>query len=262
MFTNTTFQFDGKKSTDILDKHLLLVNLDTGGKHAPFGTEREINEEYVRNNPIPYFFGIDEKPLYFRVTIAKEDGLELTYEDRIKIVRWLFHDEYKPFMSTDNIDVVFECLLIERPEKILYGNIPRLIELNFRCNAPWAWSPLITTNYDLSDNTTTQIITMTNGSNVEKYNYPEIWIKSLDGGTVSLVNNSDGGRQFTFANLQVNETIYVNNRLKHIETDIPNTYRLKDFIGRNWLRLGYGTNKIGVTGKCLIKTQMKYPISI
>jgi len=256
MFTNTTFQFDNRKSTDF---GLYIVNLDTSTKNAPYAVEREINEEKVRNNPIPFFFGLNEQPLYFKVTLFREE--EWDYDTRIEITRWLFQDEYKPFISTDHNDIIYNCIITDRPEKLLVGNIPRLIELTFRCDAPWAWSPFFSINYNLSDNITTQTITMVNKSNIIKYYYPEIWIQSLDGGTISLQNYSDSGREFKFNNLQANEIIYVNNQLKQIETDIPNIYRLKDF-NRNWLRLNYGINQIAVTGKCLIKTQMQYPIAI
>jgi len=257
LFTNTTFQFDSKKSTDF---NLYLVNLETGVKNVPYSVEREINEEKIRNNSIPYFFGINEQPLYFKVTLFREE--EWDYDTRIEITRWLFQDEYKPFISTDNNSIIYNCIIVDRPEKLLIGNITRMIELNFRCDAPWAWSPSFSTTYDLSDNTTTKTLQFENRSNIVKYCYPEIWIQSLDGGAISLKNYSDGGREFKFNNLQINETIYVNNQLKQIETDIPNIYRLSDFVGRNWLRLNYGINQIVVTGKCLIKTQMQYPIAI
>jgi len=256
MFTNTTFQFDNRKATDF---GLYIVNLDTSTKNAPYAVEREINEEKVRNNPIPFFFGLNEQPLYFKVTLFREE--EWDYDTRVEITQWLFQDEYKSFISTDHNGIIYNCIAIDRPEKILIGNIPRMIELNFRCDAPWAWSPVLSTNYDLSNNTTTQIITMVNRSNIVKYHYPEIWIQSLDGGTISLKNYSDGGREFKFDNLQVNEIVYINNQLKQIETDVSSIYRLKDF-NRNWLRLNYGINNIVVTGKCLIKTQMQYPIAI
>lgn len=258
LFTNTTFTFDSQQSTQY---GLILVNLDTGEKHASFSIGREISEEKVKNNPIPYFFGVEEEPLYFTVTLAREDGEEWDYDTRVNVVKWLFQDEYKPFISTDHPYIVFNCMIVERPEKILIGNTFRLIELTFRCDSPWAWSPFFINNYDLSDNESTQIITMNNSSNIEKYNHPEIWIKSLDGGTISLKNTSDGGREFILNDLQVNETIYLNNKLKQIETDVPSVYRLKDF-NRSWLRLRYGVNQIVVTGKCLIKTRTRFGMAI
>ena len=256
MFTNTTFKFNDKVSSEF---GLYLASLDTSTKNAPFAVERTINEEKVRNNPIPFFFGIDENPLYFKLTMYREE--EWDYDTKVEIVRWLFQDEYKQFISEDHSQIIYNCIIVDDPEKILVGNVQRLIELTFRCDSPWAWSPVLSTNYDLSNNTTTQTITMVNKSNIVKYYYPEIWIESLEGGIISLQNYSDGGREFRFSNLQVNETIYVHNQLKQIETDVPSIYRLKDF-NRNWLRLNYGINNIVVTGKCLIKTQMQYPIAI
>lgn len=256
MFTNTIFEFDGEKSTDY---GLILASLDISMKNVPFGIEREIIEDKPSKTSIPYFFGIDKKPLYFTTTLVSEENLN--YETRINIVRWLFKDEYKPFISTDHPDIIFNCIVVEKPEKILIGNIPRVIELTFKCDAPWAWTPFITNHYDLSNNSTYQIITMENRSNIEKYNYPELWIKSLDGGTISLQNNSDNGRIFKFENLQENEIIYIDNKLRQVETNISSIYRLKNF-NRNWLRLIYGINQIEVVGKCLIIMRTRYEISL
>lgn len=257
MFTNITFKFNDKISSEF---GLYLASLDTGTKNAPFAVERNIIEEKVPHNPIPYFYGIEEQTLSFQLTMYRDEE-ELDYDTRVEIVRWLFQDEYKPLISEDHPYIVYNCIVVDKPEKILIGNMPRLITINFKCDAPWAWSPILSATHDLSNNTTSQILKLENKSNIVKYYYPEIWITSLDGGTISLVNYSDGGREFKFNNLQTNETIYVNNRLKQIETDVADIYRLKDF-NRTWLRLGYGINQIAVTGKCLIKTKMQYPIAI
>ncbi len=231
-------------------------------KNTPFGVERNINEEYVKNNPIPYFFSVDELPLYFHVTLGKKNGTNFTYKDRVKIARWLIKKEYKNFISTDNMGVIFECMVSDRPEKVLIGNTPLVIEFTFRCNAPWAWSPYFVDTFDLSNNNTTKNIILENKSNIEEYVYPELWIQSLgDNNTIKLKNISCGGKEFIIENLEENEIIYINNKLKQIETNLPSIYRLKDF-NRSWLSLGYGINNIKVTGKCLVKTRMRYGIAI
>ncbi len=248
--------FNGRLSTEF---GLYIASLETGTKTATFGVERDIIEEKISKNPIPYFFGLEESPLCFELTMYRER--EWDYDTRFEVVRWLFQDEYKNFISSDNPSIIYNCIVYSRPEKILIGNIPRLITLKFRCDSPWAWSPVFKTIYDLSDNISTTVKDFENKSNVIKYYYPEIWIKSLDGGTISLINHSDNNREFKFDNLFANETIYINNQFKQIESDIPSKYRLADF-NRNWLRLVYGVNKIGITGKCLIETKMQYPVAI
>lgn len=256
MFTNTTFEFDGQKSTDY---GLLLVNLETGVRNAPFGIGRSIIEEKIPNKPTPYFYGLNEDPLVFTVTLVREEEWDI--DTRLGVSRWLFQDKYKPFISTDNVGVVYNCMAVDRPEKILVGNVPRLIEITFRCDAPWAWSPTYVSQYDLSNNNTITILNIANQSNINKYYRPEIQFKTIEAGDVTLKNLSDGGREFKFTGLSANETIYTNNELRQLETDIPSVYRLNNF-NRNWFRLNYGINQIQVTGKILLTLKMKFPIAV
>lgn len=256
MFINTTFEFDGQQSTEY---GLLLANMSSSTMNTPFALGRQVREAKIGSKSIPYFFGVDEEPLQFRVMLAREE--EWDYDTRLRVVRWLFQNEYKPFISTDNIGVIYNAMVVDSPEKISVGNIPRMIELNFRCDAPWAWTPHYVYNYDLSTNTGTTTITIENNSNIQKYVHPEIWIRAIDGGTITLTNTSDGGRQTILTNLLANEVVYLNNEFKQIETDLPSVYRLKDF-NRKWIQLVYGMNHIQVTGKCLITSKAKYGIAV
>jgi phage-related protein len=256
LFINTTFEFDGQQSTEY---GLLLANMSSSVMNTPFAYGRQIREERVNSKSMPYFFGIDEEPLQFRVMLARQE--EWDYNTRLEVVRWLFQDTYKPFVSTDHIGIIYNAMVVDSPEKISVGNIPRMIELNFRCDAPWAWTPFYVYNYDLSTNPGVSIITIENKSNIQKHVSPEIWIRSIEGGTIKLKNTSDGGREAILVNLLPNEVIYLNNEFKQIETDRPSVYRLKDF-NRKWIKLVYGMNHIEVTGKCLITSKAKYGIAV
>ena len=256
LFASTEFMFDGIPSSYY---GLSLLNFSTSQTTASYIGNKAIIEEQLPNKNIPYFYGISNSPLAFNITIGKET--EWTEEFKMEIARWLFQKTYKPFISNDNPSIVYNCIATNSPEKILFGNVQYLVSLNFRCDAPHAWSNPIMESYDLSDNTTSEILIWENRSNYENYIYPELQIESIDGGTIKLENLQDGGRITQINNLQAGEIVTLENDIQFIETNTTGIYRLKDF-NRNWLRLIYGQNQIKVTGKCRIILRSKFPIAI
>lgn len=256
MFTKTSFIFDGVKSDQF---KLVLVNLQTGATNAPFTGSRSVVEEKMSKNRTPYFNYIKEEPMTITVTMARKEPWD--YDTRIRVAQWLFQDEYKDLISTDHVGIVYKCIAVDSPEKILIGNIPRMLNITFRCNSSTAWSPLNTEYRDLTNITAPTIIVLENKSNIEKFYYPELTIRSIDGGTILIRNMTDEGRIFNFDNLSPNETLYVNNKMRQIETDRPSVYRLKDF-NRGWLRLVQGVNQLEVSGRCEIKATMRFPMVV
>lgn len=84
---------------------------------------------------------------------------------------------------------------------------------------------------------------------------PEIWITKIGDGNISLKNNTDGGKEFTFSNLKDGETIYIDNDNQYIESSLKNIYRYDDF-NNYYLTLVRGHNLIKVNGNC--KLNMRY----
>lgn len=257
MFVNTLFYYDGVSSADY---DLVLVKLDTGMFDAPFSVNQEIVEESSIRNDTPFFARAKRKPLEFELTIAKTTAWdESSKED---IVSWLYQGEYKPFQTADNLNVVYYCMPIGASQRFDNGSGDGYITIKFRCDSPYPYKyPETIQTFDLTTITEPTIISMTNSSNIEKWVYPEIEIISVDGGTVQLLNAEDTDRIFIIDNLQAGETVYVDNRKKRIETDVPSIYRLGDF-NKNWLRLNKGENLIEVTGKCTINLRVEFPIAL
>jgi len=257
LFENTGFSYDGIDSSNF---GIYLVNLSTGSRNVPVGVSRSIIEDKIPTKAEPYFYHLEYEPLRFLVTLVRT--AEWTKANRLDIVEWLFQTSYKPFISDDDEDIIYNCIAVDSPQKILVGNIQRMIELTFQCDAPWAWTDFEEEYYDLTTNPTSTVIEMENLSNIVEWYEPEIEIIKRNGaGTITLTNAADGNKILELEDLLNNEEIYINNRLKQISSNEPDRYPLNHF-NRNWLRLAKGENDITVVGECEINTRMKYPIGI
>jgi predicted phage tail component-like protein len=257
------FEYDGKKCTEF---GIVLVRLDGGMQETNFMPNQSILEDTTTRD-IPYFYGTKKEPLTIPVTVAKinkyGDSAIWTYEDKLKISQWLFQQEYKPLIFSDNPNVVYYCMPIGDNKRFFNGLDQGYATLQFRCDAPYGFTyPMQVDTYDLSTNTTTTTLEIDNLSNVNKYYYPEIEFEMVGSTAISLKNLSDGGRIFSFTGLNTDETVYVSNQegYRFVKSD-TNLNRLGNF-NKNWLRLAQGVNRIEVTGQCKIQLRSQFPISI
>lgn len=256
MFINTSFTFDNITSDTY---NLMLCKLDIGLIEGQFGIKRSIIEEKVTGKSSPYFFGLEDEPLTFTTILAREK--EWDYETRNAVARWLFKNDYRDFVSTDNPNIVYKCICIDNPTIALTGNSEGYITLNWRCDGKCPYSPVYLETFDLTSNTTTTTITIENKSNLNEYYYPEIeFTLSGDSTGFKLKNLTDSGRESTFTTLNTEEKVYVNNQRKQIISD-DNVYRYGNF-NNNWFRLVYGINQIQVTGKGTLAVRSQFPIMI
>ncbi|OME55371.1 hypothetical protein BSK59_12895 [Paenibacillus odorifer] len=93
----------------------------------------------------------------------------------------------------------------------------------------------------------------------DSYCTPEVWITKYGSGDFSLINVSNKNEEFKLVNLINNETVYVNNELEHIESDIPKTPRYDDF-NDNYMSLPFGKNIFKVVGNAKIKFRHQFSL--
>lgn len=256
MFINDAFTYNGISSSTY---NMYLIRNDNNYIQIPFGVKRTVITEKAINNPKPYFFGVNEEVLKFRVKIGFEG--EWTDDIRKDVANWLFQDEYKPFISPDNTDIIYYCMPVGDASLYLTYLSQGYVELEFECNSPYAYSPVQEQIFDLSAIAVPTQITLSNNSNIAKYYYPEIEIVKIETGDVSLKNISNNNIEFKFTGLQNNETVYVDNDRKRIITSLIGVYRYSAF-NKNWLMLVSGENTIEVTGKCRITVRSQFPIAL
>jgi len=259
------FIFDGIQSQEM---GLQIMRIDHSGFiEVPYISGANIHESTSRKRIKPYFYGVTREILEFTVQFVLVDRYgnpkEWTPQERYRIGKWLFHNEYKEFISSDDLGKRYYCIAISDTDLNLI-NSQGYIEVKFRCNSPYAFSPVYVNKYDLSSNNTTQTIILENMSNVVKFYNPLIQVELVNGATsFQLKNLSNGGKIMKFESLLPNEIISIDCQNRIIKSNIPESNPFAKFnIGmkRYWMDLVYGQNLIQVEGTCIIKTKMEYPI--
>lgn len=257
MFLSQSFMYNGINS-ELMG--VAIARTENGMIEMPFGHRREIVEEKLDKKETPYFYGFSNECLMLSITLCKLDGSSWTYEDRRKIVEWFYQEEYKPFISLDNPEVIYYCTAVGEPKRYDNGFEEGYVTLNLKCNSPYAYSPMYINTYDYKISKT-NILEIDNTTNVKKYYYPEIEIEMVNGTEISIINLTNKGEEFKFTNLKKGEIIYINNDMQEIESSLKDTWRLSNF-NKNWLKLVKGVNRLKINGNVKVAIRCCYPISI
>jgi phage-related protein len=250
------FIFNGQNSQDF---NILNVNVNSGLQSEPFVSGRTIKEQVIRGRDRPYFMGIEYQPLEFTVSFAFQN----TWDSELirSVARWLTSNTYyAPMQFSDNLNIIYYCLCVDSPELVHNCLSSGYVNLKFRCDGAYAYSPIYTTSvYDYSTNPT-------GGTSYKFENYgdveckPIIYIQKIGtGDDIKITNTSNGGQILTMTGLQNNENVTIDCELKTIETDIPLTYRYTNHNG-TFLSMVRGFNYLTIEGKC--KIQWKYQFRI
>ncbi len=252
---NTGFNFDGVDSESV---GISIVRIDSGIPSRKYISGKEILETHPNNALSPYFFGVKYPPLVFRVTFTCED--DYMDDSRLyNLANWLITNEYKPFISYDNPSKVFYCIGASESDFNTNGLGQGYFEVEFRCRDGFGWTVPTIVEYDLSDITVPTTIQVANHSNVLDMYYPEMEIALQSTNTaISLVNLSNDSYTFSFSGLTVEEKLTINNQKRKIESD--KSANRFDKFNKNWFKLIRGINNIQVTGKCVIKFKMQFPV--
>lgn len=247
---STDFYYDGKYSVDY---GIYLVKIEQKMIQEPFLANREIISDIIPGRDIPYFYGVQTKPLKLNLTFSTLDN-QWTFEKRREIAKWFDKKDFKEFYSVDNIDKRYYLLYQGGIDLYTNGLQQGYIECEFLNISPYSYSPVYQINYDLSTIITPFIITFNNQG--DDILYPEIEIEKYGDGNLSIKNLSNGGKVFEFLNLLNSEIIYVDNKNRDIISSSLNS-RFDDFNG-NFLELVVGINQLEVTGACKLNFRYQF----
>lgn len=248
-----------------------LIKMDTGGIASPFFGGQQLQEQRIGSRLLPYHYGTIKEPITFTIEISPLDR-EWTPQRRYEIGKWLIHDTYKEFQTSDDLGKIYYAVVTEAAGFELFTG-KGFIPFTFRTNSPYAWSRPYIDEFDLTSNTSTlyggtkkTIIELENRSNINVNFKPVIEINLINDNSVILKNLSNGGKEFRFdeivpmrPNEASNIILSVDNEREIIISD-RNTLNPFATFNRGWLELVYGINRIEVTGKCKIRTKMQFPI--
>jgi len=246
-FYGSDFMFDGKPSRLY---GLFLANFDSSMIKSPAGSDIEAFKRYTYRRARPYLYGVSPTPvLEFPITIVSHQYIDAT--TRSLIEAWLFgHKGYKKFqpIQSDLSNVYYNCLL-KNPKSVFVGNLQMGIECTVEADAPWGWlTEKTTTKTFAGSSLVNDTFSFYNSSADNDYLYPELIITTnVSGCNISITNNTDSGRVFSFSDVAANEVLTVDNDRQIISSSTGLTNRLGKF-NKKWFRLLPGNNNITVAG--------------
>lgn len=246
------FNFDGKWSSDF---GLVHVVLDSGMYEETLSANRSIVEGDVSGRNKPNFYRVNETPLEFEMNIAFEK--KFTNEDIDKVIRWLYVDYYKPLYFEGEEGRVFYCMPVGNSLITHNGLKEGFITITMRCDSSNKYSPVfMSPTYNISDGESKSIDLYNDGHFTI---YPEISIKKIGNGNITIVSVTDGGKIFEIRDLTNTEDIYINCEKEIIDTDIIGVNRYNNILGE-YPKLTYGRNTFEIEGSCEIqfRYQLKY----
>ena len=261
-FFARTFIFDGIPSETF---GLYLGSSSSSGEEAgAAGSDVKLLIQKIYRRPVPLFYGVEQDPvLQFPISMYTIND-ELTAADFSDVATWLFGQmNYKKLriVQNDMQDIYFNCFLTA-PQIVRVGNIIRMVTATVVCDAPWGWGEPTTYTYNYNPNEYLPLanVRIDNLSDNNFYTFPTNLVieANLFGGTVTITNVEDAGRQFILTVLP-NEVVTMNCDLQIISSNLV-TYPLENF-NKNFLRLIQGTNNLIVEGNIKNLT-MTCPVAV
>lgn len=244
MFNAYEFLFNGESS---LTYDLMLYDYNGKGQSdIPFGNQANILEVRPQKRVQPIHFGVDynSRPLEFTLVFGADRYL--TRQELEKISFWLTgHQEYKwlSIVQDDLSHVQFKCLFTKLTP-ISHGWLPVAFEATVRCDCPYAYGLPFQKSYDISGETQ---LTIQNEGTVHEYFKPNLVFTTSDVGGLSIVNHSDGDREFLITDLPSAAEISIDNR-NGIILDTTFGTNLYGGFNANFFRMVPGENSLTVTG--------------
>ena len=263
MFINTSFTFNNISSDEM---GVMIINnpSSNGIREIQHGVVRTIIES--KNRDKSYYTRVEAQPLTISgMAIGLIDGQYFSEDKRRELAEWLFQEDYYPFVSDDNPDLVYNVIFLDSKRNDT-SNLQGWLIVDMRCDAPTPYTNPIdnTYTYDLSNNTLTgTTINMMNLCNCYKYYYPKLdfILQGTDTG-VSFQNITNNNQTLIFSGLNQGEEIIIDNDSKLITSSLGNSVSRLYNCNRNWMKLVQGLNAIKVIGKCKLIVTCSFPMAV
>lgn len=245
------FTFNSESSSDY---GVLNVTFDSGMQEEPFLPTRKILEQKIRGNNKPYFLGVEYEPLTIPVRIVFEKDFNI---DKLRnLANWLTTDNYAPLIFESKPSHIYYTLLVDEGT-LTHNSINQgYVDVTFRCDSPWAWTPAYSQFHDFSSN-------VTDGTNYTINNVGDLTIQPIleveivSGTEFSIQNLSNKGERLSLVGLAVGEKLIIDCQNQTIDSDIPLTYRYGNrTLDSQFISFIKGNNYLNIKGN--VKITFKY----
>lgn len=263
-FYGASFSFDGISCEEY---GLMLYDFGSVSQgDSKFAPGMEISEERVRRRLHPLFYGTSyDEPLEFQLVFgageyAASRGECLDRQDMERIASWLTgRDGYK-WLQIDQPDLAgirYRCILTDL-ETIEVGMCKWAFQCSVHCDSPFAYTLPKTFSYDISG---TQDVVLRSRSTMNEPYYPQIVVKMNGGNTVSIINHTDGDREFKLTEIpqpQDAVTVDCENGILTASSGL----NLYPYFNFKFPRLVRGDNQLTISGNCQVTFTCEFPVNV
>lgn len=243
-FYAQNFVYDGTPG----EQYGLRISSKNPESSSSASSDVQLITDTIYRRPAPFLYGIQQTPvLSFDIELNSEQKIDAVLATRAA-EKFFGKTDYKKLqiMQPDMDMFYYNCVLANPKIKRVGGEIVGW-DATVVCDAPWGWEfpKSITKNY--STGLASDSIVYNNLSDNNFYDFPQVAF-TIDtfGGSLSLINNTDLGREFLFTGLSAGEVITVNNDLGIITSSLD-LNRYADF-NKNFFRVVQGRNDIDILG--------------
>lgn len=264
-FYGYEFSFDGVPS---FEYGLIVYDFNNQNEDGGFAsTPSSILEDRTSNRFRSIYYGsVVNDPLTFSFTFGVDSkGIEKDeYLDRWEmdvIANWLTGKDgyrYLEIMQPDMEAVRYRCIITDLRYST-FGKAPWAFTCTVTCDSPYAYLYPEEKLYTVSEEMHTRYFCRASS----RYYYPKLEITMQDGSSVSIVNHSDGDREFRLDGIPEGRpvTITVDNENEILQSS--SGLNLYDCFNFNFFRLIRGNNDITITTEqATVSIVSEFPINI
>jgi len=204
----------------------------------------------------PYVYGTrTQEFMEFPMEIYCKQSKQYESWEVQAIQEWLFNRKemhYLTILQPDMGNQSWKCFLTS-PKIVRHAG--RVIGWQFNVTTfPYSHTDIIEETYQVNGSA---YIHLYNDSNYEGYIWPELTIQMISNGrTVSLQNYDDNNRILSITNIQLGDSLYIDNDKKIIKArTTPNV--LQNF-NLNWFRLPIGHSRVLAEGRFSLTVKMRF----
>lgn len=250
MFISEHFTFNGVYSKDM---NVVIVTTDSDMFHdigVEYVSDVEIETDVIDYNP--YFTEKSSQPSDIELLLAfynnnTSEGLSLDDVDIEEIYDWLITDDFSPFISDDNAELIYYMKVINI-KKVLTFDKKGYLSVTFKPYSKYVYKRE-TYEIKVTESTTLEV---KNPSRVDFYPI----IKVTNNGDKTTINKINDMEIVGLAN---GETIIIDNLMKLVQSEEG----LNRFscCNRCWIRLDKReTNTLTLSGNCKIEIIAEFPL--
>ena len=247
-FYSSSFVYDSRPSS-YFNLYVSEIGGDGNSTWNGAGSMEIYNKKLYRRST-PFFYGsaVGDN-MEFELSFTSPEDIDSRTSELIQ--KWLFSSRsYKKLMIVQpDMQDVYMNVILNDPQVVREGNLIRGYTCTAQCDSPfggWKFPKTKTYTYTAEVIDTTVTFNNTSDDNGD-YLYPQLVITMNNaGGDITITNQSDSNRVFSFTGLFPSEILTVDNSLQQISSS-TDLRRMSNF-NKKFFRLIPGINTIRFQG--------------